>query len=118
MKYRIMDSSGDYQFGRGLQDITYGAYAVAQAIKTRLSLLKGEWWENAEEGFPVFQQIIGKTGSQKNVELADLIIKDRIINTPNVTGINNFTSTFENRSYSFQCNVQTPFGDVRVSKTF
>jgi hypothetical protein len=118
MKYRILDQNGDYSFGRGQQNLTYGSYAVAQAIKTRLLLLQGEWWEDTSLGLPLFQQIIGQSGLQKNVKIADLLIQNVILNTPNVTGISEFLSAFQNRSYSFQCNVQTAFGDITVSKTF
>lgn len=118
MRYRMLDQNGDYSFGKNQQNLTYGAYAVGQAIKTRLSLLQGEWWENTEEGLPLFQQIISQSGSQKNIEIVNLLIQDIIINTPNVTGISNFSSTYENRSYSFQCDAQTIFGDVPVGKAF
>lgn len=120
MRYRMLDSDGDYSFGRGQQNITYGTYAVAQAIKTRLMLLQGEWWEDTEEGLPLFQQIVGHTGSEKNKDIVDSLIKERIINTPNVLNISNFTSTFDSktRTYSFQSKVKTAFGDVVVAKTF
>lgn len=120
MKYRILDPNGDYQFGHSMQDITYGTYAVAQAIKTRLMLLQGEWWEDLQNGLPLFQQIIGQPGSQQNIDIVDSLIKERIAGTENVTSISDFTNSYESatRSYSFQCKVQTPFGDAVVAKTF
>lgn len=120
MKYRIMDTMGDYQFGHNTQDITYGVYAVASAIKTRLMLFQNEWWEDLENGLPMFQQIIGNTGTMEHIDLVDSLIKKRITDTENVTSISDYTSSFnrEARSYSFQCNVQTPFGNIVVAKTF
>ncbi len=118
MRYRILDENGDYSFGRNQQSITWGAFAVAQAIKTRLSLLKSEWWENQELGFPLFQNIIGKFTSQVSVDWVDSYIKSYILDTPNVTSIKDFNSTFENRTYSFTATVTTPSGNVTVAKTF
>ena len=112
MRYRILDVDGDYSFGRSSQNITYGIHAVGQAIRTRLLLLKGEWWENVEEGLPLFQEIIGQRGDVNRLMIADSIIKDRIVNTKNVLAIKEFNSEFEDRSYTFSCVVYTKFGEL------
>lgn len=114
MKYRILDADGDYSFGKSQQNITYGIYAVSQAIKTRLKLLRGEWWENVGEGTPLFQEILGARASPERKLLVDSIIKDRIVNTANVLGIRDFSSMLENRKYSFECIVATKYGDISV----
>ncbi|MDU2894447.1 MAG: hypothetical protein E7B53_04800 [Clostridium sp.] len=115
MRYRMLDIDGDYQFGKGQQNFTYGTYAVAQAIKTRLKLLKGEWWENTSEGLPLFEQIIGVNGSQDDLYLVDSIIKERIIGTENVKSIESFKSEYINRAYTFSCVVNSKFGEVTVT---
>lgn len=114
MRYRILDADGDYQLGKGQQYFTYGVYAVAQAIKTRLLLLKGEWWENTEEGLPLFQEILGKQGTSDNLYITDTLIKERIIGTPNVIDIIDFNSEFnsQKRRYAFNCTVNTRFGEL------
>lgn len=111
----MLDVDGDYQFGKGQQNFTYGTYAVAQAIKTRLKLLKGEWWENTSEGLPLFQNILGSPGDQDNLYLVDSLIKERIIGTENVKSIESFSSEYINRHYTFSCTVNTKFGEVTVS---
>ncbi|WP_034437994.1 hypothetical protein [Clostridium ihumii] len=116
MRYRVLDINGDYSFGRGQQNITYGKYAVAQAVETRLKLLKGEWWENTEEGLPLFQRILGTSGALNNLIIIDSLIKERIIKTPGVLAIKNFESTFENRKYSFYCNIETQYGDIEIDE--
>ncbi len=118
--YRILDVNGDYQFGKGLQHFTYGAYAVAQAIKTRLKLLEGEWFENTKGGLPLFQKIIGQSGTNIALELIDAIIKERIINTLNVTNIESYTHEYDSisRKYSFNCIANTPFGSITVSDIY
>lgn len=118
MRYRMLDVDGDYSFGKGQQNITYGTYAVSQAIKTRLLLLKGEWWENTEEGLPLFQSILGHSGAINNLIIVDNLIKERIVKTKDVITIKNFESSFENRNYSFSCTVETKYGDATVAMNF
>lgn len=118
MRYRMLDVNGDYCFGKGQQNITYGTYAVSQAIKTRLLLLKGEWWENKDEGLPLFQNILGYSVSINNLDIVDSLIKERIIKTQGVITIKNFKSSFEDRNYSFSCTVDTKYGDATVALTF
>jgi hypothetical protein len=117
MRYRILDQNGDYSFGRGQQNITYGKYAVSQAIKTRLKQLKGEWWEDKEDGLPLFEQILGKPGINGNVTIIDSLIKERIVETIDVISIQEFTNDYNsaNRSYSFNCTVNTKYGTISVS---
>lgn len=117
MRYRILDSNDDYQFGKGQQNMTYGTYAVAQAIKTRIKLLKGEWWENTDEGLPLFQKILGQSGTNENLAIADSLIKERIVDTPDVLSITRFNSNYENRSYSFNCSVSTKYGEIEINLT-
>lgn len=112
--YRKLDAAGDYSFGRGLQDFTYGKYAVAQAIQTNLKLLQGEWWENTKKGLPLFQKILGQSGSYENIQLADQQIKNIIIGTQDVLSIDKFESKFENREYSFFSKVSTKYGSITV----
>ena len=54
MIYRMLDADGDYVFGRSKHAYLEGVEAVAQAIKTRLLLLYAEWWEDREDGLPLF----------------------------------------------------------------
>lgn len=118
MIYRRLSSSGDYQFGRSGQDFLSDIEAVAQAIQTRLKLLYGEWWEDVTDGLPLWQKIIGTSGSEKNRNAIDLIIKDRIQGTDHVQSVLNYSSSFDNangRKYTFECLVVTDYGTVTVS---
>lgn len=115
MKYRKLDENGDYSFGRGQQNLTYGSYAVVQAIKTRMKLLKEEWWEDKEDGLPLFQDILGKLGTDENIVIVDSIIKARILGTQDVISIEEFSSTYENRKYSYECKVNTKYGTIPLS---
>lgn len=112
MIYRALDANGDYSLGKGIQDFLTDAAAVAQAIKTNIQLLKGEWWEDIEEGLPLFQSILSQTGTPENLQAVDMIIKDRISNTQGVASIQSFSSTYINRRYSFLCTVTTLTGQT------
>ena len=79
IRYRKLDVNDDMEFGRGQQNLTYGLYAVGQAIKTRLRLLKGEWFEDIENGLPLFKNILGQPGTKNNLNIVDSLIKERII---------------------------------------
>lgn len=114
MRYRMLDINDDYQFGKGQQNFTYGVYAVAQAIKTRLKLLKNEWWENTQDGLPLFQNILGKNATTEHLVIVDSLIKDRIINTKDVLSIENFKSEYANRNYMFSCKVNTKYGVITL----
>ncbi len=105
--------------GKGQQNLTYGTYAVSQAIRTRLKLLKGEWWEDTEDGLPLFQQILGARGTETNITIADSLMKSRILGTKDVTGIESFSSNYDSsaRKYSYSCTVNTKYGTVTVSNT-
>lgn len=116
MRYRILDKNGDYSFGKGQQHITYGIFAVRQAIETRLLLFKEEWWENKLEGLPLFQQIVGSPASEKNKIIVDNIIRERILGTKNVVSIVEFESRIENRDYFFYCKVLTKYGVLEYSQ--
>jgi hypothetical protein len=112
MKYRRLDANGDYIFGGGINDFVKDTYAVAQAIKTKLCLLKGEWWENLDEGLPLFQSILGVPGGQKSS--IDLIYQQRILSVPNVKNIEQVKSSLDNRVYSFYCVINTTFGKLSL----
>jgi hypothetical protein len=117
MIYRRLDNNGDYSFGRGRQDFLAGSDAVGQAIKTRLLLLFAEWWEDQADGTPLFQSILGAPGTPENLNAADLIVQDRIINTENVVEIIEFISSYENRMYTIKCTIGTSFGTTTLEVT-
>lgn len=120
MTYRQLTESGDYSFGHGDRDFMQGVDAVAQAIKTRLTLLKGEWWEDTADGLPLFQNILGVRGTEENKRAADLLVQDRIIQTTGTTGVKNFESRIDSktRKYTISCTVNTLYGEVTIGEVF
>jgi len=114
MKYRTLDEDGDYTFGRNkfLRDVE----AVGQAIVTRMKLLYSEWWENTDDGLPLFEKILGAFMGEQRKNAVDLIIGERISGTQGVTNIVRFESFFnsDTRVYSAQCTINTIYGTVNL----
>lgn len=123
MIYRRLDSNGDYVFGQGRSQFLSGSEAVAQAIITNLKLLLGEWWEDVNNGLPLWQSILGIPGSEANQLSIDNIIKDRILKT-NLNGeilvssIDDYTRTYDatTRIYTFEAVVTTIYSESVVIK--
>ncbi len=115
MKYRRLDDNWDYCFGRGQQNYLTGVDAVAQAIKSRLLLLYHEWWEDLGDGLPLWERILGTSGSEENRQAVDLIIRDRISGTDGVSSVLQFDSSYERRIYKFKATVETLYGTLYIS---
>lgn len=114
MIYRKLDANGDYVLGQNANGMLSDKEAVAQAILTRLKLLKSEWWEDQEDGLPLWQEILGK----RNVEKANQEIKKRILETPKVKQITSFEAGLNNetRQYVFSAVVITEYGLITLSE--
>jgi hypothetical protein len=101
--------------GNGQNCFLSDAAAVAQIIAQRLKLYQGEWWENLTDGLPLFQSILGSSGSQRNIQVVVGLISQRITGTVGVTGISAFTASYQNRKFQFSCTVETIFGQVYLN---
>lgn len=113
MRYRKLDSLGDYLFGNGQIDFWKDTpNAVAQSVQTRLQLWLGEWFLNIEEGTPFMQGILGKYSK----DVADTTIKDRVLDTDGVTSIDSYESTIDpdTRSLSVTIKINTIYGPTEV----
>ena len=114
--YRKLDANGDPLWGQGQVNFVSDIDAVAQAIGTRLRLLSGEWWENLNAGTPLFQSMLGASGSTSNQEVITFVLKQRILGTPYVLSVSNVATKYDGtkRSFAFSCNVQTQFGTLSI----
>ena len=112
MKYRSLDRNGDHTLGSN--KFLTAHEAVAQAILTRLRLLLGEWWENTEDGLPLFEKILGANGAE--LDTVDVIFAGRIRETLHVKRLVSYKSEFNphTRVYSAFAQVDTVFGEVGV----
>jgi hypothetical protein len=91
------------------------AFAVNQAILTRLKLLLGEWWENTNLGLPLFQVILGQLGTQRGLAAMTLAVQQNIEGGPYVTGTSDISVTFTQGVLSITAKAYTQFGPVAIS---
>lgn len=110
-------ANNDPLAGNGQGNFISDLAAVTQIIATRLKFLQGEWWEDLTLGFPLFQSMLGQSGSAKQQQAVLLLIQQQILSTPFVLSISNIASTFNggNRFFTFSCVVQTQFGTLTVT---
>lgn len=111
MKYRRLDENEDYTIGR--RDEMYeGTEAVAQAVKTRLLLLLGEWWENRQDGTPLFEKVLGqRLRVDETPDEIDLVFSERISGTQGVSEITMFESKIDadSRAYTAEITIKTVY---------
>lgn len=114
MKYRRLTEDGDYTFGNGSFDYASDAEAVAQAIKTKILLLKNEWWEDVNEGTDLFQGILSQNTDNKGKEAADIILRERVLALDEVDTIMEWNSFINKtaRTYTVEFTVQTIYGQI------
>lgn len=114
MKYRRLTEDGDYTFGNGSYDFASDDEAVGQAIKTKILLLKSEWWEDLNEGTDLFQGILLQNTDDKGKEAADIILRSRVLSLDEVDSILKWNSYINKsaRTYSVEFTVQTIYGVI------
>lgn len=90
--------------------------AVAQAIETRLLLLQGEWWQDLNDGTPMFQDVIGRRASGPGLQVMTLAFSQRVSGTPYVSAVLDVSTNYSyiTRAFEFKCTAQTSFGNVQV----
>lgn len=116
--YRKLDENGDPLWGNGQGSFLSDIDAVAQAIRTRLLLFAGEWWENLSLGTPVFQSMLGQSTSDQALQTVALLLKQRIAGAPFVTAVSQVEiSRDAARAVSFSAFAYTQFGTLSVSYT-
>lgn len=111
---RKLDENGDMVFGAGSEGMLYGLDAMKQILRSRLSVVAGEWWEGDRTAIPYLPDILGAPATRSVKDALDLMIINRIVDTVNVISVSNVKSSFENRVYRFSCDVQTIYGETEV----
>jgi hypothetical protein len=115
MRYRRLDENGDALFGRSQLDFLVDTpETVTQAVRTRLGLLRGQWFLDTEEGLNT-SQILGY-GTQSTYDWA---IRERILGTQGVTEITAYDSQFDpdSRALTVQATISTQYGTTTVEAT-
>jgi len=93
---------------------------VVQHVRTRLLTYLGEWFLDINAGLPYFQNIFTKP---VNLTLTESVIKNEILQTPDVNKLVSFEFTFDRtkRILEIEFEAETTFGEVssslRMNKT-
>lgn len=115
MRYRKLSSSRDYTFGaKPGEGFLTDADAVTQSILTRLNLLLGEWWEDLDEGLPLFEEILVYNPLLSEIEL---LISERIALTGGVDRVEDATVVSDpvTRALTYSATVYTVYSESGVS---
>ena len=116
MRYRKLDANGDYTFGNQQADFHRdSSEAVAQAVRTRLLLDRGEWFIDTRDGMPWSNEVLG----ERTVATRDSAIKKRILGTTGVTQIDSYESVLDpqNRRLTVTASITTVYGSASLSET-
>jgi hypothetical protein len=115
MIYRKLTATGDMAFGRGTDAFHRNSVeTVAQAIQTRLGLIRGEWFLDTTAGTFDFE-VFGKgKESEFNTRL-----KDAIEATPGVQQLLAYTAYLEpsTRVITVNATVNTDYGTTALTAT-
>lgn len=114
MRYRKLDASGDYSFGRGMDDFLVDVpEAPAQAVLTRLFLFQGEWFLDSREGMTWNTRVLGN----RTADTRDPSIRARVLQTQGVSRIDEYSSTLDRdtRRFGVDIKISTIYGPAVVT---
>lgn len=114
---RALDSNNDLVIAPkgNLQLVSEGA-EVVQHVRTRLQFYLEEWFLDLNAGTPYFQQIFTKPANLANIES---IFKSRILNTPEVLTLTEFSMDYEGgsvRRLTVSFSAETTYGVINNEK--
>lgn len=115
MRYRKLDENNDLVFGHGSTDYYINnAESVGLSVFSRLRLILGEWFLDLDEGTPWIDGILGKT----NRNTINYVITNRILETPNVTGIEDYNVDIDsnNRIVNITVTINTIYGQYELNE--
>ena len=110
MKYRKLDENGDYVFGNNSYDYIEKDEAIAQAIKTKLYLFYGEWWEDISLGLPMFQSILGQVSNNNLRQTVILLCAEQINLVEGVISVDSISVDISARKLGLTIDVTTENG--------
>lgn len=112
MRYRKLDEFYDMQGHKSGLSHYQGVDAVAAAVRSRILSFYKEWWEFPEEGLPM-EALLGRLSVEKE-QIADALIRVRILETENVLGITDYQVIVEDRKRVIYVKIETTFGTTEV----
>ena len=114
MLFRPVDASGDILPVLSSSAMLSGPEAVVLLVQDRLSLLRGEWWENPEKGFFILDTLQGSRISEADASALSSQITAYVRETPGVREVEDVRFSVDGRRFSWSCSVQTKEGTAAV----
>lgn len=114
MRVRRLTNSHDMSFGSGRGDFAVGVEAVAQMVKTRLLLVRGEWFLDTDAGMPYLTEILGKS---VDLARAEATFKAAIVSVEGVLSLTSFdlTANTTTRKMTVTASVNTIYGETAIT---
>lgn len=114
MILRPTDASGDTLPVLSSSAMLSGPEAVAQLVRCRLSLLRGEWWENPQWGFFLLDSLQSSRLTEAETAAVSARITAYIRETPGVQEAENVQCSVSGRQFSWQGSIRTADGTSEV----
>ena len=111
MIIRSLDSSNDWNFGKGVQSFFKELDAIKQNLITRLLEWKGECFFALGDGVDWNNFLDIGTKS-----LLDADIKRVILQSDGVLGLDNYVSNLTLRNLEIQCSILTIYGTLKLNE--
>lgn len=113
---RALDSNNDLLIESGNFKLVKDAAETVQHVRSRLLFYMGEWFLDIKAGTPYFQQIFTKPANLANIES---ILKYRILNTPGVSKLIEFSLDYtgeSERRLNVSFTAETIYGMINIEQ--
>lgn len=106
-----LDENNNIVIKQGNITVKDGIDALAQDIKTRVGLYKGENLFDISEGIDYDNQVLGVIAGYNFYEE---LIKNRILGNPEVKTVSNIELSRQGRQLNATAEIQSIYGDIRL----
>lgn len=115
MLCRPLDADDDMRPVGNQKQMLSGMEAVLKAVKSRLHLLLGEWWEDESLGFVVPRLIYEGIRTEEGRTMLVNYITAYVAQTPGVVAVQDVSGTVEGRALAYTCTIITEYGEIEGS---
>lgn len=115
MLCRPLDADDDMRPVGNKKQMSSGKEAVLEAVKSRLHLLLGEWWEDESLGFVVPRLIYEGIRTEEGRTMLVNYITAYIAQTPGVVAVRDVAGAVDGRALAYTCTIITEYGEIEGS---
>ncbi len=102
-----IDSTNDIIIENNDLKLIKGVEEVAQVLRQRLRVFRGEWFLDTRQGLPYYEEVLKKNPNPVTV---DSLFKNEILNSPGIIELQSFTLEINGRELSLKFTALTQFG--------